>query len=143
MYRFLEARVADYMTRSVMTVPPDAPVRELERLFSQHDFNGFPVVAAGALVGLVTKFDILKVFVFTSHTVVPHYDDLSRRTAAEIMTREVITFTPETPLTRVLQTLIDSRVKSFPVVDHGRLIGIVAREDIVRALRDAAEMAPP
>jgi CBS domain-containing protein len=142
MYRFLEARIADYMTRAVMTVAPEAPVRELERLFSQHDFNGFPVVAADALVGMVTKFDILKVFVFTPQTVLPHYEDLSRQTAAEIMTRDVITFPPETPLTRVLQTLIDSRVKSFPVVEHGRLIGIIAREDIVRALRDAAETTP-
>ena len=141
MYRFLEARVADYMTRAVTTVPPDMPVRELERLFSEHDFNGFPVVAAGTLVGLVTKFDVLKVFVFTPQTVVPHYDELASRTATEIMTRDVVTFPPEAPLTRVLQTLIDARVKSFPVVEHGRLIGIIAREDIVRALRDAAEMA--
>ena len=142
MYRFLESRVADYMTRAVVTVPPETPVRELERLFSQHDFNSFPVVAAGALVGVATKFDLLKVFIFTPHTVVPHYEELSRRTAAEIMTRDVITVTPETPLPRVLQTLVDARVKSFPVVEHGRLVGIIAREDIVRALRDAAETAP-
>ncbi|MFN8625009.1 MAG: CBS domain-containing protein [Candidatus Binatia bacterium] len=142
MYRFLEARVEDYMTRAVMTVSPDMAVRELEQLFTQHDFNGFPVVADGALIGLVTKFDVLKVFVFTPHTVVPQYDQLARRTATEVMTRDVITFAPETPLTRVLQTLIDARVKSFPVVEHGRLIGIIAREDIVRALRDAATAAP-
>jgi CBS domain-containing protein len=55
------------------------------------------------------------------------------------MTREIITFSPEAPLTRVLQTLIDSRVKSFPVIDNGQLVGIIAREDIVRALRDASE----
>jgi CBS domain-containing protein len=142
MYRFLEARVADYMTRAVMTVPPDLPVSQLERLFSQHDFNGFPVVAEGTLAGLVTKFDVLKVFVFTAQTVVPHYDALVRRTAAEIMTRDLITFPPDAPLTRVLQTLIDARVKSFPVVEDGRLIGIIAREDIVRALRDAAGAVP-
>ena len=139
MYRFLECRVADYMVRAVVTVSPDTPVRELERRFVQHDFNSFPVVDAGVLIGVVTKFDILKAFVFTPQSVVPRYEELSERTAAEVMTREIITFSPEAPLTRVLQTLIDSRVKSFPVIDNGQLVGIIAREDIVRALRDASE----
>jgi len=139
MYRFLEWRVADYMTRAVVTVSPDTTVRELESSFAQRDFNGFPVLDAGVLVGVVTKFDVLKAFAFTPQSVVPCYEEISRRTAAEIMTREILTFSPEAPLTRVLQTLIDSRVKSFPVVDGGQLVGIIAREDVVRALRDASE----
>ena len=142
MYRFLEWRVADYMTRVVVTVAPDTPVRDLERQFVQHDFNGFPALQSGTLVGMVTKYDILKAFIFTPQTVVPCYEELSRRTAAEIMTREVITFSPEAPLTRVLQTLVDSRVKSFPVIESGRLVGIIAREDIVRALHNASETRP-
>ncbi len=139
MYRFLEAHVADYMTRAVLTVTPETPVRELERRFTEHDFNGFPVIAHGNIVGVVTKFDVLKAFIFTPQTVVPQYDELSRRPAAEIMTREVLTFTPETPLTRVLQALVDARVKSFPVLENDHLVGIIAREDVMRALRDAAE----
>ncbi len=138
MYRFLEWRVADYMTAAVVTVSPDTPVHELERRFLEHDFNGFPVVDAGILLGVVTKFDVLKAFIFTPQAVVPPYQELSRRTAAEIMTRKVITFSPEASLTRVLQTLVDARVKSFPVLDAGRLVGIIAREDVVRALRDAS-----
>lgn len=139
MYRFLECRVADYMTPAVVTVLPDTPIYELERRFVLHDFNGFPVVQPdGTLLGVVTKFDVLKAFIFTPETVVPQYEELSRRTAVEIMTRDVITFAPETPLTRVLQTLVDARVKSFPVLDSGKLIGIIAREDVVRALRDAS-----
>jgi CBS domain-containing protein len=137
MYRFLEARVADYMTRAVVSVAPATPVYELERLFAAHDFNGFPVLEAGKLVGVVTKFDILKQFVFTPGSVVPPYEQLSRRTAALIMTRDAITFWPDAPLTRVLQTLIDFRVTSFPVVEGRRVVGIIAREDVVRALRDA------
>jgi CBS domain-containing protein len=138
MYRFLEFRVSDYMTRAVLTVSSGTPVHELERRFAQHDFNGFPVVDDGVLVGVVTKFDVLKAFVFTPQSVVPRYEELSQRPAAEIMSREVLTFPPEAPLTRVLQTLVDWRVKSFPVVDGDRLVGIIAREDVVRALRDAS-----
>lgn len=140
MYRFIESRVADYMTRSVCSVTPETSVAELERLFVDRDFNGLPVLVAGVLAGMVTKFDVLKVFIFTPQSVLPQYRELLRRTAGEIMTRDVITFTPDAPLTRVLQALVDARVKSFPVVENGKVVGIVAREDIVRALRDAARL---
>jgi CBS domain-containing protein len=137
MHRFLETCVADYMTRSVVTVASDTPLRDLEQRFAAHDFNGFPVLDSDMLSGMVTKFDILKVFAFTLNTVVPRYDELSRLTAGQIMTRSLITFSPEAPLTRVLQTLVEYRVKSFPVVEGGRLVGIIAREDVVRALHAA------
>ena len=141
MYRFLEKRVAEYMSAPVVSVPPDTPLLELEQRFSEHDFNSFPVLDGGLLVGVVTKFDILKVFAFTPRSVVPRYDVLSQRHAAQIMTRDVITFTPDTPLARVLQTLVDFRVKSFPVVDARRVVGMIAREDLVAALHDSC--APP
>jgi CBS domain-containing protein len=141
-HRFLEAKVADYMTRFGVSVTPETPLRELERLFGQHDFNGLPVVKAGKLVGMVTKFDALKVFVFNEHTKVPAYEELGKLTAGQIMTREPITFPPDAPLTRVLQTLVDFRVKSFPVVQDGQLVGMIAREDIIRALHDARTPRP-
>jgi len=140
-HRFLEARVADYMTRQVVSVTPAASLREIEALFVAHDFNGVPVVEGTAITGLVTKLDVLKVFVFTPRTVVPPYDQLTRLTASQIMTRDPITFPPDAPLTRVLQALVDFRVKSFPVIDDGKLVGVIAREDVVRALRDALPVA--
>ena len=139
MYRFLEARVADYMSSPVVAVGPDTPLRDLEAEFAAHDFNGFPVLdEGGGLAGFVTKFDVLKVFVFTTRSVVPAYEELAQRTAREIMTHDVIVFRPDTPVSRVLQTLVDFRVKSFPVVENGRVVGIIAREDILRALHEAA-----
>jgi CBS domain-containing protein len=137
MYRFLEKRVADYMSAPVVSVTPDTLLLDLERRFAEHDFNSFPVLDGQQLVGVVTKFDILKVFVFTPRSVVPRYEVLSRQRAAQIMTRDVITFMPDTPLTRVLQTLVDFRVKSFPVVEARRVVGMIAREDLVQALHDA------
>jgi CBS domain-containing protein len=141
MYRFLEKHVVDYMSAPVVSVPPETPLLELERRFAQHDFNSFPVLDGGLLVGVVTKFDILKVFAFTPRSVVPRYEVLSQLRAAQIMTRDVITFTPDTALTRVLQTLVDFRVKSFPVVDGRRVVGIIAREDLVNALHDTCSPA--
>jgi CBS domain-containing protein len=53
------------------------------------------------------------------------------------MSREPVTVPPRQPLTRTLQKMIDTRNKSFPVVDDGRLVGVVAREDVMRGLRRA------
>ena len=136
MHGFLEKRVAEYMSTPVVSVPPDTRLLELEKRFAEHDFNSFPVLDGDLLVGVVTKFDILKVFAFTPRSVVPSYEVLSQRRAAQIMTRDVITFTPDTPLPRVLQTLVDFRVKIFPVVESRRVVGMIAREDLVKALRD-------
>ena len=135
MHRFLEASAGDYMTRTVKTVGRDTTMRELQRMFEQTDFNAFPVRENDDVVGLVTKFDFLKCFAFTPSRMVPSYDDLLSRRAAEVMTPEFIYVDAGTKLTRVLQLMVDHRIKSVPVLDaRQRLAGIIAREDIMRAL---------
>jgi CBS-domain-containing membrane protein len=65
MYRFLEGTADQYMTRAVTTVTRQTTMRELEALFEKHDFNSFPVVEYGKMLGIVTKFDFLRAFAFT------------------------------------------------------------------------------
>ena len=134
--KFLTMQTKDVMTELVVTVSRQLTLRELEHLFETHDFNGFPVVEDHHLMGIVTKFDFLKNFVFTPSTVFPHYDDLMKRTVEEIMIKKVCTVHAATPLTRILQLMVETRDKSFPVTDEkNRLVGIVSRGDIVRALK--------
>ena len=140
MNRFLEYTVGQYMTRQVKTVTRQTPLRELEALFAKHDFNAFPVVKGKDMVGFVTKFDFLKVFAFTADQLVPHYDELMNRTVGEVMTEAVavIHVEPAAPLTRTLQLMVNLTARSFPVVaPDGHLVGIIAREDIMRALKAA------
>jgi CBS domain-containing protein len=138
MYRFLEYTAGQYMTHPVRTVTRRTTMRELEGLFDKHDFNAFPVVAEGRMVGLVTKFDFLKTFAFTTNQLLPQYDELMKRTVGEVMTEAVVHVEPAAPLTRVLQLMVHLRARSFPVVaPDGHLVGIIAREDIMRALREA------
>src|SRR3954466_7646563 len=135
MHRFLEASAGDYMTTSVKTVARDTTMRELENMFEDADFNAFPVRENGGIVGIVTKFDFLKRFAFTSSRMVPSYDDLLSRRVADVMTPEFIYVDPATKLTRVLHLMVEHRIKSVPVLDAGqRLAGIIAREDVMRAL---------
>ena len=68
---------------------------ELESLFEKHDFNSFPVVEDGRMLGIVTKFDFLRAFAFTTGQTVPHYDELIRRPVGEMMTEAVVHVEPD------------------------------------------------
>jgi len=111
-------------------------VAELGRLFEKDDFNAYPVEEGARIVGLVSKFDFLACFVFTLAYMIPRYDDLMNRTVAEIMTPEFIYVREENKLTRVLQLMVDHRIRSMPVIEGDqRLVGIISRDDVMRALQ--------
>lgn len=136
MESFIEQVVADHMTCDVKTVPRGLTLRELGDLFEREDFNTYPVEENGQIVGVVSKFDHLACFVFTPAHMMPRYADLMRRTVADIMTSEFIYVGTDTRLTRVLQLMVDHRIRSMPVMDgEQRLAGIISREDVMRALR--------
>ena len=140
MYRFLECSVGQYMTSDVKTVTRQVRMAELGELFEKHDFNSFPVVENGKVLGIVTKFDFLRAFAFTSGQMVPHYDELMGRRVADVMTEAVVHVDSTMPLTRVLQLMVSLKTRSFPVIDNpGRLAGIISREDIMRALQEATQ----
>ncbi|MCC5859112.1 MAG: CBS domain-containing protein [Ectothiorhodospiraceae bacterium] len=138
MYEFVKYRVADIMTRSPVTVRAEATLADAQALFEQYGFNGLPVVnEAHELRGVVTKMDVLKAFTLRPETIVPRYDEIMRSPVSEVMTHSPVAVSPDTPCTRVLQRLVDMRIKSLPVVEDGRLVGVVAREDVLAALREA------
>ena len=138
MFKFLEATAGEYMTRTVKTVTRNTTMRELQGMFDESDFNCFPVRENGDIVGLVTQFDFLKCFAFTTGRMVPGYAELMSRTVAEVMTPEFIYVDAGTRLTRVLQLMVDHRMKSIPVLNaEQRLVGIISRQDIMRALANA------
>lgn len=145
MYRFLEYTVGQYMTQPVQTVTPQVSLRELESLFEKQDFNAFPVVNKDVnteMIGLVTKFDFLKVFAFSTGQLLPHYDELMNQTVQDVMIEAVVCVAPDTPLTRALQHMVNLKTRSLPVVAaNGQLVGVIAREDMMRALKDATQAA--
>jgi CBS domain-containing protein len=113
-HRFLEATTGQFMTHTVKTVARDTSMRELQKMFDEDGFNYYPVREGEDIV-------------------------LLSRTVADIMTPEFIYVDPATKLTRVLQLMVDHRMKSVPVLDaQHRLVGIIARQDIMRALTDTA-----
>ncbi len=137
MYEFLDYRVCDAMTVAAVSVGESTTLAQAEALFEKHDFNSLPVVAGKRLVGVVTKLDLLKAFRFNDETMFPAYEQIMSQPVSQVMTRDVVSVHPRTPLTRVLENLVDLRAKSLPVTVDGELVGIVAREDVLRALRRA------
>jgi CBS domain-containing protein len=137
-FAFLEATVADFMTTDVRAASRTMTLADLERSFERDDFNTYPVVEGGDVVGVVSKFDFLKCFAFTTFSLVPRYDDLMNQTVGEVMTSEYVYVAPATKLTRVLQLMVEHRLRSMPVIaPDGRLAGMISREDVMRALRIA------
>jgi CBS domain-containing protein len=140
MHRFLEATAGEYMTRAVTTVTRDVSMRDLEKIFEEKDFNAFPVQENDDIIGLVTKFDFLKCFSFTPARMVPSYDALMKRTVADVMTPEFIYADVTTKLPRVLQLMVEHRIRSLPVLNaEHRLLGIISRHDVMRALARCAQ----
>jgi CBS domain-containing protein len=137
MYRFLEFRTGRYMTRKVVVVTRKMTIRQLQKLFEKHDFNSFPVLEDGKVVGIITKLDFLRNFAFTTGQMLPRYNELMARTIAEVMTEAVVHVEPNAPLTRVLQLMVHLKARSLPVIERGRLVGMISREDIMRALAEA------
>ena len=135
MYEFFDYRVEDVMSRPV-TVLPTCSLGEVEVLLEKHGFNALPVVDENqCLVGFVTSLDLLKAFDFPDDVILPRFEEVMAAPVETVMRRDVFTVCPRTPLTRIVSKIVQSRNKSFPVVDEGHAVGIIAREDVMLALR--------
>src|SRR6201984_2728108 len=145
-------RAVDVMTTDVITVDPDTTVRALATLLAERGISGAPVVAAGGrLVGVISEGGLLhraEIGTARRHRVrrrswwLDHFaSDLARdyikshgRTVKDIMTRDVVTVTDDTDLDEVAAPLEAKRIKRVPVIREGKLMGIISRANIVRAV---------
>jgi len=138
MYEFLQYQVRDAMTADPIAISPRAKLREAESLFEARDFNGVPVVdEKHRLIGMLTKFDFLDAFKLGSRAIAPHYDEIMEQLVETAMDSSPASVEPQLPLSRLLQKLVEMRVKSLPVVENGRLVGIISHQDVLKALRRA------
>ena len=137
--RIAPRRVEDVMSSRPKTVGPTMPVRELQRFFTSYKFNAFPVVNdAGILLGIVTKLDLLRIFRHDRARLRPSLAEGWADHVEDIMRRRVVTLGPRDSVATTIDHMLASRLRSLPVVErHGgkdRLVGIVSRGDVIRAL---------
>ena len=144
-------RAIDVMTHNVITVDPDTTVQSLATLLSERGISGAPVVdSAGSMIGIVSEGDLLhRTELGTERRHAPrrswwleHYasglaQDYVKshgRKVKDIMTRDVVTVTEETSLADVAMLLETHRIKRVPVIRDGKIVGIVSRSNLARAL---------
>jgi diguanylate cyclase (GGDEF)-like protein len=121
--------VIDMMSSPVVTVRLETTVSEVIRQIMKGPYSGLPVVDDGdKVVGIITELDVLKAL--------EEGREFSDTMASEIMTRDPITADVNASLFEVLKTLIDKHIIRLPVTEDGRLVGIVARRDILRSISD-------
>jgi CBS domain-containing protein len=151
-------RAADVMTPNVITVDPEMSVQKLAALLSERGISGAPVMdPKGGMIGIVSEGDLLhraelgtekrderKRSWWLEHYATGLAQDYVKshgRTVKDIMTRDVVTVTEETNLADVAMLLETHRIKRVPVMREGKIVGIVSRANLVRAL--SAALAAP
>lgn len=150
-------RADEVMTAHPKTIAPKASVAEAVLLMLDARVSGLPVVDAdGRLVGVITEGDLLAraelgtekkrarwlEFLFGPGRSAEEFVQSHGRRVEEVMTRTPITVAPSTQLDEVVGLMTERRVKRLPVVDGEKLIGIVSRADVLRALSGAFAKAP-
>lgn len=140
-------KVTEVMAHPVITVGPDAPIKEAARRLVRYGISALPVVdAEGSLLGIVSEADLLPLETRpdprTQATPIARRAGSSPRTVSDVMTRRVVAVSPDMDMSQAARTMIEAEVKRVPVVDRGRVIGIVSRRDMVRVIaRSDADLA--
>jgi CBS domain-containing protein len=149
--------VADVMTQDVVSVGPDASIARAVRLMVDRKLSGLPVVdSAGCMVGIITERDFLRraelgtererpswlEFVLGPGRLADEYVHVHGRKVKDVMTPQVVSTTEDALLDEVVRLMERHQVKRLPVLRGGRLVGIVSRSDLLRALANLANQAP-
>jgi len=153
-------KVRDIMTTDVVSVTPGTSVNEVAKVMGARDISGVPVVdETGVVVGIVTELDLI---VRNTRLDMPHFFQildlgaiplelpsqyqqrlrhmLGTR-AEDVMSREVVAIGPDDSVEALAELMVKRRVNPVPVVEDGRLVGVVSRADLIDMM--AAEMSAP
>lgn len=136
--------VREAMTTRVVTVTPATDLRTAAALLAEHRITSMPVVDEhGGLVGLVSEADVLRDSLIPDQRahllLVPVREGPEATYVGQVMTPLPVTVRPDSDLADAVRIMTDTVVKSLPVVQEGRLVGVVSRADVVRQLTQRDE----
>ena len=148
---------ADIMTPDVIVAHPDTTLEALVDLMLDHRISGLPIVDDGIIVGIVSESDLLRraetgtekrrshllELLSSTSAASADYVRTHGRKAGEIMSTDLITVTPDTPIAEIADILESRRIKRVPVVVEGRVLGIVTRANIMKTLAVRLHSQPP
>jgi len=150
-------RARDIMTQQVITVSPQTDITEAARVLLQHRINGMPVVDEhGELVGIICQSDLVTLqkkirlpSVFTlldsfipvrsTKAIDKEMSKIAATTVAQAMTPRPITINPETGLDEIASLMVEKNFHTLPVVEAGKLVGVVGKRDVLATLTPARQ----
>lgn len=150
-------KAADIMVKDVVTTGPEASVQELATLMLERRISGLPVVdGSGRLLGIVSEGDLIRRpeidtdrvklgwlrLLLSDEARARDFVKSHGRKAREVMTQPAISVAADAPLAEVVRLMARHRIKRLPVVDKGRLVGLVTRTDLLRAVAARQAVAP-
>jgi CBS domain-containing protein len=136
-------KAADVMTTGAATVQPDTALADAARLMVEHRISGLPVVdAQDKLVGVITENDFLRAEAGRQPLILELLADggaaaaggLSSRRVQDLMTRDPVTIGVDAPLQEIVGLMTKHGIRRLPVVDHGKVVGIISRANLLLAL---------
>ncbi len=142
-------KAKDIMMTDIMTVSPDTPVRDVAQLMVDRGVPSVPVVdAAGKVLGMVSEGDLLRkkiapqrpqvVDVLGGYQGMEEYREAFRKmganTSGEIMTSPVVTVEADDEAAKVGETVLNHHIKQVPVLENGKLVGVISRSNLLRWL---------
>ncbi|KGK89698.1 inosine-5'-monophosphate dehydrogenase [Desulfosporosinus sp. HMP52] len=116
-------KVRDVMTRQIETVAPSSSVEEIARLMKRNDVGSIPVCEGQKVLGIITDRDIVL-------KVIADGKNVSSVSAKDIMTSQVITVTSDQDVHEAARIMADNQIRRLPVIEQGRIAGIVALGDL-------------
>jgi CBS-domain-containing membrane protein len=140
------------MTTDVLTVSPETSISELSKLLENRKIGGVPVVdKAGRLVGVITQSDLVErardlelppainILDFHIYLQIPSHlfhkvEKMLGTTVGDCMTENPVTVAPDTPVPKVAALMAKQKVHTLPVVEGTKLVGIIGKMDLVRAI---------
>jgi acetoin utilization protein AcuB len=123
--------VRSWMSEKVITITPQTTLPEVQRIMLEHKIRRLPVVKSDRLVGIVTLGDIREAKASDATTLSIYELNylMDKLTAKDLMTPDPITVTPDTTLGEAARLMVEHKVGGLPVVDHGKLVGIITETD--------------
>lgn len=132
-------KVNEIMNRSVITCAPHETLSTILNKFKLFNISGMPVAEKKHLIGMVTLKDIYTYFPSPEEMCGEDQEALKEKLATpvcEIMTREIHVLPPATPVDEAARIMVENHINRLPVVDRGKIVGIVTRWDIIKALAE-------
>lgn len=141
-------KVKEIMSKDVISIGPDNKVKDALNLLFKLKISGLPVInTKGKLVGMFTEKDILSnilpsyidrvggfIYEENPKSINKKIHDLGKLTVSEIMRKEVVSIDEDTSLCEVARLMLTQKIRRIPIIDkEKKVMGIVAREDIVKA----------